>query len=402
MSPQEKKESVNQWPEITLAEVCEPQIPTRDPRRDPDAEFSYVDISSVDNDLKRILNPKRLCGAEAPSRARQCIRAGDVLVATTRPNLNAVALVSDDLDGQIASTGFCVLRPRPPLDSEYLFAFVRSQRFVDSVSDLVKGAMYPAVTDSQVRVQRIPLPPHKEQQRIAANLRERLSEVELARAAIRTQLITARALAKAHLRAVFESTRAQDWPTWQLGDLLTLRSEVVHPRNNPSGPATFVGLEHIEPHTGKRTGSVEIETSQLTGRKPRFLHGDIIYGYLRPYLNKVWVAEFDGLCSVDQYVYAVNQEKADARFIACFMRSPTYLRRAPIGQTPGQLPRIRTEEVASVEINLPPLLQQQLIAQQLTGGSGDAEELRESLLKKLAAVERLPSSLLAEAFRATT
>ena len=98
--------------------------------------------------------------------------------------------------------------------------------------------------------------------------------------------------------------------------------------------------------------------ANLTGRKPRFYEGDIVYGYLRPYLNKVWVAEFDGLCSVDQYVYKVDTIKADTVFIAWFLRSPVYLQRAPIKTTPGQLPRIRTEEVALVELNLPPLSEQ--------------------------------------------
>ncbi len=93
--------------------------------------------------------------------------------------------------------------------------------------------------------------------------------------------------------------------TMSLGHLLQLRKEVVHPRDKPEGTAVFVGLEHIEPATGRRIGSVEIEKSQLTGRKPAFRKGDIVYGYLRPYLNKVWIAEFDGLCSVDQYVYLV-------------------------------------------------------------------------------------------------
>ena len=68
--------------------------------------------------------------------------------------------------------------------------------------------------------------------------------------------------------------------------------------------------------------------SRLGGRKPRFYRGDILYGYLRPYLNKVWIAEFDGLCSVDQYVYRVDASVADTEFIAWFMRSPVYLRPA--------------------------------------------------------------------------
>ncbi len=87
--------------------------------------------------------------------------------------------------------------------------------------------------------------------------------------------------------------------TVTLGEVLTPRNEIVHPRDNPTGPDVFVGLEHIEPGTGRRLGSEPMEKSTMTGRKARFKAGDIVYGYLRPYLNKVWLADFDGLCSVD-------------------------------------------------------------------------------------------------------
>ena len=135
--------------------------------------------------------------------------------------------------------------------------------------------------------------------------------------------------------------------TVPLRDALELRNEIVHPRDNPRGEATFVGLEHIEPNTGRRIGSVQIRLEELTGRKARFCAGDIVYGYLRPYLNKVWVADFDGYCSVDQYVFRVRQG-FEARYVAAFMRSPLFLERAPIDETPGQLPRIRTDEVLDV------------------------------------------------------
>jgi len=137
----------------------------------------------------------------------------------------------------------------------------------------------------------------------------------------------------------------------------------------------------------------------LTGRKPQFRSGDIVYGYLRPYLNKVWIAEFDGLCSVDQYVYEVNQEIVDAEFVAWFMRSPTYLSRAPIDTTPGQLPRIRTEEVATVIINLPPLQEQRSIAAFVRAAFQQQLYVRDALREKLVALERLPAALLSEAFQ---
>lgn len=173
---------------------------------------------------------------------------------------------------------------------------------------------------------------------------------------------------------------------------------MVHPRDNPKGRARFVGLEHIESGTGLRRGSEEVEMSELTGRKPRFYRGDIVYGYLRPYLNKAWIAEFDGLCSVDQYVYSVAEGKADPTFVAWFMRSPVYLERAPIDTTPGQLPRIRIEEVAAVEVNLPPLSEQRKISIVLAERMAALERLRKELDRQLEAINALPPALLRQAF----
>ena len=59
-------------------------------------EFIYVDIGSINRELKFIETPQYLSGKNAPSRARKVIKAGDVIVSLTRPNLNAVALVGND------------------------------------------------------------------------------------------------------------------------------------------------------------------------------------------------------------------------------------------------------------------------------------------------------------------
>jgi type I restriction enzyme S subunit len=357
-----------------------------------------VDITSVDNRLKRVVDPKTLPTQEAPSRARQIIRTDDVIVSTTRPNLNAVAHISADLDNAVCSTGFCVLRATPVLDPAYLFAFVQSPAFVQSLSDLVKGALYPAVTDTQVRSQPIPLPPLSEQQRIAALLRDQMAMIDQAGPATDVQIDAARDLPSALLREVFEGPEARLWPRRNLGEVLRQRKDMVHPRDHPRGAAIFVGLEHVEPSTGRRLGAVEVEMADLTGRKPRFYEGDIVYGYLRPYLNKVWVADFEGLCSVDQYVYEVRKEFADNRFIAWFMRSPTYLSRAPIDTTPGQLPRIRTEEVASVEVNLPALSVQKDLVARLRGQMNTAEVVTRKLFGRRAAIAEMKGSLLLQAF----
>jgi len=173
------------WQWVRLGDVCQSEITTRNPKKEPDKSFYYIDISSIDNELKRILSPKLTLGKESSSRARQVILTYDVIVSTTRPNLNAVALVPKELNNQICSTGFCVLRAKSNLlDTNYLFHFVRSYEFVKCLSDLVKGALYPAITNKQVFAQLIPLPPLPEQKRLATLLTEKLAEVERARAAI--------------------------------------------------------------------------------------------------------------------------------------------------------------------------------------------------------------------------
>ncbi len=175
-----------------------------DPRQNPNNQFTYVDISSIDRSTKIILNPSVIIGKDAPSRARRIINKGDVLVSTTRPNLNSIAMVDDELDGQICSTGLCVLRPQKRLViSPWLYYCAMSREFVNSLSSLVNGAMYPAVTDKQVFQQLIPLPPLEEQKRITKTISERMATQELAKTAALQQLDAIEAIRPALLRQAF-------------------------------------------------------------------------------------------------------------------------------------------------------------------------------------------------------
>ncbi len=184
--------------------------------------------------------------------------------------------------------------------------------------------------------------------------------------------------------------------TVPLREAIELRNEIVHPRDNPRGEATFVGLEHIEPNTGRRIGSLPIRLEDLTGRKARFHTGDIVYGYLRPYLNKVWVADFDGYCSVDQYVFRPKPD-FDARYVAAFMRSPLFLERAPLDETPGQLPRIRTDEVLEVEVPSPPHSEQRRIGAKLGEQLATTASVRQGTEQQLDGAASLRAAIVLRA-----
>lgn len=162
------------WIETTIGDITI-GIEQRAPL--PDDEFFYIDISSINRDTKQITAPQKLTGSIAPSRARQLVRSGDTLVSMTRPNLNAVAIVPNDFDGQIASTGFNVLRANN-IDPRWLYFLVRTDAFVSAMSDLVQGALYPAIRPRDISNYSIPLAPLSEQKRIADKLDRLLVRVD--------------------------------------------------------------------------------------------------------------------------------------------------------------------------------------------------------------------------------
>lgn len=108
------------WVEVALGDVIASKQ-TRNPRTDGSESFRYIDIQAVDNRRNRISVARELTSKYAPSRARRLVRDGDVLFCLVRPYLRNIAQVPPELHGQVASTAFCVLRPRRALTSRFLF-----------------------------------------------------------------------------------------------------------------------------------------------------------------------------------------------------------------------------------------------------------------------------------------
>jgi len=169
------------WRSCQLADVTLPYT-TCDPIKQPEVSFTYIDLSSVDNESGRIVSPKILQGKDAPSRARKVVKVGDVIFATTRPYLKGIALVPTEYDEQVCSTGFSVLRAQlDVLLPQWLYYLCRSNLVLDQVLPHMRGASYPAVTDRDILAATIPIPPLDEQRRIVARVEELAAKIERAR-----------------------------------------------------------------------------------------------------------------------------------------------------------------------------------------------------------------------------
>jgi len=134
-----------------------------------DEDIRYIDLGSVSAgepiDLDAVTTVRF---GDAPSRARRLVREGDVLVATVRPQLRGYAVVPPELDGQVASTGFAVLRARCEVATpEFVWLVTQTEAFVNALSRKATGSNYPAVRAADVAAQPVFVPTLEQQNRMA-------------------------------------------------------------------------------------------------------------------------------------------------------------------------------------------------------------------------------------------
>lgn len=204
------------WTESTIGKVVV-KAKQRDPRKKPEEVFHYVDVSSVSNESFKITGATQTLGSDAPSRARKAIEPDDVLFATVRPTLKRIALVPSELDGAIASTGYCVLRcDKAKADPRFLYSFLITDHFNARMAGLERGASYPAVRDSDVTASWLPLPPLPEQKKIA----HILSTVQRAIEAQERIIQTTTELKKALMHKLFtEGLRSEPQKQTEIGPI---------------------------------------------------------------------------------------------------------------------------------------------------------------------------------------
>lgn len=189
------------WLNKTLAEVCLP-ITRMDPVETGRHRVQYVDIGAVDGVHHTLNGVGWVESTVAPSRCRQVLRSGDTIFSTVRPYLEKIAYIHDRLDGEFASTGFCVLRPNHEVEPRFLFHYATSHGLLDQVLPKQKGVSYPAVLDREVRSCQLPVPPIDEQQRIVSILEEHLSDLDAAASSLRRASATCQALVTRSLSLV--------------------------------------------------------------------------------------------------------------------------------------------------------------------------------------------------------
>jgi len=135
-------------------------------------------------------------------------------------------------------------------------------------------------------------------------------------------------------------------------------SNLVSPSDFQNWP--HIAPNHIESETGRLLPFDTIAHDGVTSPKHRFSAGQVLYSKIRPYLAKVVVADFDGLCSADMYPI---ESDLDARFLKWWMLTREFTRRAAGEQARTVLPKINVRALSGLPVPMPPQGEQRRIVE---------------------------------------
>ena len=291
------------------------------------------------------------------------VRRGDVFFTRTSETVEEVGVASVMLDQPFRTvfSGF-VLRARPSdsrLDDcykQYCFASSAVRTQIVSKATHTTRALTNGRSLSDVLVA---VPPKHEQRAIA----EALSDVDKLLGSLEKLIAKKRAIKQAAMQQLLTGkTRLPgfgcEWETRRLGEFASIRDHKVMPSDvAPDTPC--VELEHIAPGSGQL---LEHSTAQhSTSSKYCFCSGDVLFGRLRPYLRKFWLADRDGICSTEIWPFFTDPLKADSRFIFATVQSDQFNKLASVSYG-THMPRADWGVMQNFEFPLPKLKEQRAIA----------------------------------------
>jgi hypothetical protein len=314
------------------------------------------------------------------------------------------------------------------INPHYLVAFINSRFGEFQVKRWGHRTTRPELNLHEVGQVLIPLPPRSIQDRIAQVMqdayttrREKLAEAEELLGGIDAYLLGQLGIDLAELqrrriaikpvsdlsggRFDFEAVvTLQDIdfngsdPTLLRQVVKRVNERVTPAEESPDEDVNYVGLGNIASNTGELAEFAPVKGSSVLSSSPKFKRGDLLFGRMRPYLNKVWVAEFDGVCSGEVLVFRPNRDKVDTCFLHTLLLSRiTRYQIVPL-QTGTSLPRVSASDVLNVKLPIPKKLRRQLeIGEEVARRRAEARRLRtEAETVVLEAKDRVEQMILGQ------
>jgi type I restriction enzyme S subunit len=188
------------------------------------------------------------------------------------------------------------------------------------------------------------------------------------------------------------------WRWVRLGEVAWRESVTLQLSARPDDVFYYIGMEHVAPGQWDEPTPVQLSGAEIKSQVIKYWPGLVLYGKLRPYLNKVVVPSREGVASTEFIPIAVNKDSLDPYYLGAYLRSPSFVAYASQNTTGSRQPRVRLDALWNALIPLPPLEEQRRIVariEELMGRVREARRLREEARND---AERLWQAILAQTF----
>lgn len=347
--------------------------------------INWIKIGDTKEVTKYIYKTKEKITPEGVRRSR-LVNKGDFILSNSmsfgRPYIMKTSGCIHD--------GWLVLKEKEKnINQDYLYYVLSSQLIFNQFDTLAAGSTVRNLNIDLVKRVEIPLPPINDQHRIVKILDETFTAIAKAKENAEKNLQNARGLFEAYLQNVFANTK-NEWEEKILGKVCEIENE-----RNIKKNIIYVGMEDIESNTGRFLG--QKEPRNVKSATFYFTKEHLLYGRLRPYLNKVLLPDFEGHCSTEIFPLKVT-ELLNKEYLFYWITSKQVVKRINETCTGTRMPRADMKEILDFPIALPPLPDQKRIVEKLDALSAETKKLEAIYQQKLAALEELKKSLLQKAF----
>lgn len=390
--------------EVSLGTLCTAirgvTFPASESSPEPfDDAIACLTTAAVKDDVEwgtaRFIPRSRMRGAT------QLLQAGDVLVSTANSKelVGRACLVGEPPSPSTFGAFVTVLRPQSNVDPQFLILLLRTRHAREYC--YVQSSNTTNISNlrvSDLLAMPVPSIPLTEQKRIASVLRQQLDAAARMRAAVDCHDACMAAFADATLQTAFADAAVAGACRVPLGDVCSIESPQVNPTQPQFGSLPHVSGENIESTTGRLLDLRSAADDGMISGKYLFEPGDVLYSKLRPYLRKVALVDFRGICSADMYPLRADRTRLDSRYLKWLLLSSEFTTYADEESRRARMPKLNREQLFAFEAPMPDLPDQQRIAAALQHRFDAALSIRAMTAELAEDIGRLPAALLRRAF----
>lgn len=288
----------------------------------------------------------------------------------------------------------------------YFFRMLESMNLNQYAFDT---AAQPGLSVSRIMNLNIVLPNLKEQHRIADFLGSKCSEIDTLIENLRARMESAKEYKKAVIteavtKGLDKDAKMKDsgvewigeipegWKVVRFKHIASIKSNLVQPDKYMKYPQ--IAPDNIDKDTGRLLSHQTVEESGVISGNHLFYRGQILYSKIRPNLNKLTVAPFDGLCSADMYPI---ESKLPTLFMVYSMLSTYFVSQVSlIIQDRVKMPKINQEELGEIKVAVPSQQEMLTIADYLDSKCSEIDALLQNYEYQIATLEEYKKSLIYE------